>query len=201
MMAKAKLPDAPSTGRNRDPILLHLQRLLSDSRQVLEVGSGTGQHAVYFAPRLPQLIWHTSERRENLHDVRAWIAHAPADNLRGPLALDVTAGWPAISVDTVFTANTLHIMPASAVQTFFQRLPEVLEPGGQLIVYGPVKIAGEYIGPGNAGFDEWLREQDPLRGIRDLEWLDSLAAAAGLTRTENNFLPANNQLLVWKNAG
>ncbi|WP_226664116.1 DUF938 domain-containing protein [Microbulbifer aggregans] len=200
-MSDENLPDAPSTERNREPILGELQRLLSRSASVLEVGSGTGQHAVYFAPRLTHLSWYPSERKQNLHEVAAWIAHQPAKNLREPIELDVTGSWPAITVDTVFTSNTLHIMPAAAVEVFFRRLPSVLAPGGQLIVYGPVKIAGEYIGPGNAGFDEWLKEQNPLRGIRDLEWLDALAASAGLARTENNYLPANNQLLVWKYTG
>ena len=194
----AKLPDAPSTERNRQPILEQLQRLLVNSRHLLEIGSGTGQHAVYFAPRLPQVTWQTSERRQNLHEVQAWLNNRPADNLPAPIELDVTGNWPALRVDTVFTANTLHIMPATAVEVFFSRLKEVLQPGGQLIVYGPVKVAGEYIGPGNSGFDVWLKEQDPLRGIRDLEWLDQLAAVEGLARTENNFLPANNQLLVWR---
>ncbi|WP_105102528.1 DUF938 domain-containing protein [Microbulbifer pacificus] len=206
-MTDQPLPDAPSTARNRGPILAQLRRLLAGSRQVLEVGSGTGQHAVYFAPRLPHLTWQTSERAQNLHEVRAWLANSPADNLPPPLLLDVTGDWPELRVDTVFTANTLHIMPASAVATFFARLPQVLQPAGQLIVYGPVKIAGDYVaspgdaGPGNAGFDVWLKEQDPLRGIRDLEWLDQLAESRGLRRTENNFLPANNQLLVWQMTG
>lgn len=197
-MTDNPLPDAPSTGRNREPIFEQLQRLLVHSRRVLEIGSGTGQHAVYFAPRLPHLQWQTSERPQNLHEVRAWLAHCPADNLLPPLSLDVTGEWPQIHVDTVFTANTLHIMPSSAVEALFARLPQVLQPEGQLIVYGPVKIAGDYIGPGNAGFDVWLKEQDPVRGIRDLEWLDQLAETQGLRRTENNFLPANNQLLVWQ---
>ncbi|MFD1216849.1 DUF938 domain-containing protein [Microbulbifer celer] len=197
-MGVDKLRDAPSTARNRDPICEHLQRLLADSRHVLEVGSGTGQHAVYFAPRLSHLTWQTSERRQNLQEVQAWLAHSPADNLPAPLELDVTGAWPSLQVDTVFTANTLHIMPTSAVETFFRRLPEVLQPDGQLIVYGPVKIEGQYIGPGNADFDVWLKQQEPHRGIRDLEWLDQLAGEQGLTRVENNYLPANNQLLVWQ---
>lgn len=200
-MSDQNLPDAPSTERNREPILSELRRLLSGSSSVLEVGSGTGQHAVYFAPRLGHVSWQPSERKQNLHEVTAWIAHQPAANLREPIELDVTGHWPDITVDTVFTSNTLHIMPAEAVEVFFRRLPSVLAPEGQLVVYGPVKIAGQYIGPGNAGFDEWLKEQDPVRGIRDLEWLDELAAGVGLERTENNYLPANNQLLVWKNIG
>ncbi|MCK7597982.1 class I SAM-dependent methyltransferase [Microbulbifer sp. CAU 1566] len=201
MTMESQLPDAPSTERNRQPILEHLQRLLVNSRHLLEIGSGTGQHAVYFAPRLPRVTWQTSERLQNLHEVQAWLNHSPADNLPAPVALDVTGNWPSLRVDAVFTSNTLHIMPAAAVEVFFARLKNVLQPGGQLIVYGPVKIAGEYIGPSNADFDCWLKEQDPLRGIRDLEWLDQLAAVEGLVRTENNDLPAHNQLLVWQLAG
>ena len=200
-MSEQNLPDAPSTGRNRESILRELQRLLALSKHVLEVGSGTGQHAVYFAPQLPHLVWQTSERPQNIHETRAWLAHHPADNLPEPLELDVTGDWPQITVDAVFTCNTLHIMSAAVVETFFSRLPRILEDNAQLIVYGPVKIAGEYIGPSNGEFDVWLKERDILQGIRDLEWLDALAADAGLTRTENNFLPANNQLMVWKKTG
>ncbi|MDP5210861.1 DUF938 domain-containing protein [Microbulbifer sp. 2205BS26-8] len=196
-MRDLSLPDAPSCARNRDPILQHLRRLLTDRQRVLEVGSGTGQHAVYFAPHLPHLVWQTSEREEMLPGVRAWLASAPADNLCDPLALDVDTPWPALSVDTVFTANTLHIMPGESVEHFFQRLPSVLQPGGLLIVYGPLKIAGAFIGPSNADFDLWLKARNPLSGIRALEWLDQLAADAGFKREELNYLPANNQLVVW----
>lgn len=197
-MSTPELPDAPSCARNRGPIFEHLQRLLSESRSVLEIGSGTGQHAIYFAPRLPQLIWQTSDRAENLPGIRAWLAHEPAANLPEPLELDVDGDWPSLSVDTIFSANTLHIMSAESVRHFFEKLPLVLQPGGLLLVYGPMKIAGQYIGPGNADFDLWLRERDPASGIRDLEWLDQLAVGAGLVREELNYLPANNQLVVWR---
>ncbi|MFS1523667.1 DUF938 domain-containing protein [Microbulbifer sp. 2304DJ12-6] len=197
-MRDLPLPDAPSCARNRESILQHLRRLLVDHQRVLEVGSGTGQHAVYFAPFLSHLVWQTSEREEMLSGVRAWLASAPADNLSDPLALDVDAPWPALSVDTVFTANTLHIMSVGSVERFFQQLPSVLQPGGLLIVYGPMKIAGAFIGPGNADFDLWLKERNPLSGIRALEWLDQLAADAGFKREELNYLPANNQLVAWR---
>lgn len=193
-----ELPDAPSCARNREPILEQLRRLLADSRHVLEIGSGTGQHAVHFAPRLPQLTWQSSDRAENLPAIRAWLEAEPADNLPQPLELDVKGDWPRIDVDTIFTANTLHIMSADSVRQFFDKLPRVLQPGGLLVVYGPVKIGGEYIGPTNADFDLWLKERDSASGIRDLEWLDQLALAAGLVREELNYLPANNQLLVWR---
>lgn len=197
-MSELPLPDAPSCVRNRDPILGHLRRLLANSRKVLEVGSGTGQHAVYFAPQLPQLTWQTSERVDMLPGVRAWLEKRPAQNLSQPLALDVDKDWPELSVDGVFTANTLHIMSRDSVQRFFHKLRSVLQPGGQLIVYGPMKIDGAFIGPSNADFDLWLKERDAASGIRDLEWLDKLAGASGMQREELNYLPANNQLVVWR---
>ncbi|MFA0810395.1 DUF938 domain-containing protein [Microbulbifer epialgicus] len=197
-MSEPSLPDAPSCARNRGPILEQLRRLLANSRQVLEVGSGTGQHAVYFAPQLPQLTWQTSERAEMLPGVCAWLEKQPAENLRKPLTLDVDNDWPELSADAVFTANTLHIMSRESVERFFRKLPSVLQPGGQLIVYGPMKIDGTFIGPSNAEFDQWLKERNPASGIRDLEWLDQLAENSGMFREELNFLPANNQLVVWR---
>ncbi|SDK40623.1 DUF938 domain-containing protein [Microbulbifer yueqingensis] len=199
-MSDSGLPDAPACARNRAPILEELRRLLDTAGSVLEIGSGTGQHAVYFAPRLPHLEWQPSDRAENLPGIRAWLAHRPAPNLLPPLELDVTGPWPAVCVDAVFTANSLHIMPAAAVEALFRQLPRVLRPGGQLLVYGPMKIAGEYVGAGNAEFDRWLQQRDPLSGIREVEWLDHLAVAAGLQRLELNFLPANNQLVVWQHS-
>ncbi|QFT56984.1 DUF938 domain-containing protein [Microbulbifer sp. THAF38] len=197
-MSDSSLPDAPACARNRDPILSHLRRLLEDSQKVLEVGSGTGQHAVYFAPRLPHLIWQTSERAEMLPGVRAWLASVPAQNLRQPLTLDVDASWPELNFDAVFSANTLHIMSRESVQRFFHQLRTLLQPGGLLVVYGPFKIDGSFIGPSNADFDTYLKERNPDSGIRDLEWLDQLAGDVGMQREELNYLPANNQLVVWR---
>ncbi|MEX2961830.1 DUF938 domain-containing protein [Microbulbifer sp. TYP-18] len=191
------LPDAPSCGRNREPILSHLKRLLADPQCLLEIGSGTGQHAVYFAPRLPHVRWQTTDRADKLPGIRAWLEAEPATNLLPPLQLDVSGEWPPVQADTIFTANTFHIMSAVTVEALFRHLPLALRPGGRLIVYGPVKIGGEFVGQGNAAFDQSLRQGDPDMGIRDLEWLDSLAEAAGLRRTELNYLPANNQLMVW----
>ncbi|WP_193163249.1 DUF938 domain-containing protein [Microbulbifer hainanensis] len=197
-MSRTGFPDAPACARNREPILAHLRRLFANCKQVLEVGSGTGQHAVYFAPRLSHLTWHTSDRAEYLSGIRAWLAAEPAENLREPLQLDVSGEWPALALDAIFTANTLHIMSAQSVQDFFRALPQVLEPGGLLVVYGPVKIDGAFVGPTNEDFDRQLRQRDPHSGIRDLEWLDRLAQGAGLVREELNDLPANNQLMVWR---
>ncbi|MBB3061607.1 DUF938 domain-containing protein [Microbulbifer rhizosphaerae] len=204
-MSAGELPDAPACARNREPILRELRRLLAHRRSVLEIGSGTGQHAVYFAPRLPHLTWQTSDLAENLPGIRAWLAAQPASNMPPPLELDVSGEWPDLAVDAVFTANSLHIMSADSVRALFRALPRVLQPGGALIVYGPMKIAGGYIGSGpggigssNADFDRWLKQRDPHSGIRDLEWLDRLAEDAGLQRVENHYLPANNQLVVWQ---
>ncbi|MCO1332831.1 class I SAM-dependent methyltransferase [Microbulbifer sp. OS29] len=197
-MSRAELPDAPACARNRDSILMHLARLLCGSSRVLEVGSGTGQHAVYFAPRLPHLQWQTSERAQELTGVESWLVKRPSENLPAPLQLDVDGAWPGIRADAIFTANTLHILSMRSVQHFFCRVADILEPDGLLIVYGPMKIKGEFVGSTNADFDLELKTRDPERGIRDLEWLDQLATDARLSREELNYLPANNQLVVWR---
>ncbi|WP_237067909.1 DUF938 domain-containing protein [Microbulbifer guangxiensis] len=194
----AALPDAPACARNREPILAELRRLLADSHQLLEIGSGTGQHAIYFAPHVPQLSWQTSDLPEKLAGIRAWQQAHPADNLPPPVALDVEGQWPSLSVDTIFTANTLHILSAQAVEALFAALPRVLVPGGQLITYGPFRRGADFGAESNREFDQWLRQRDPASGIRDLHWLDALADAAGLIRSETIAMPANNHLVVWR---
>ncbi|AOS96311.1 hypothetical protein AUP74_00844 [Microbulbifer aggregans] len=192
------LPDAPACGRNREPILEQLKRLLADSRRLLEIGSGTGQHAVYFAPHLPHLAWQTTDLPAKLAGIRAWLEACPAENLLAPIPLDVEGRWPPVSADTIFTANTLHIVSAPAVEAFFAALPQVLDQDGQLIVYGPFSEGGDFAAESNREFDRWLRERDPDSGIRDLCWLDTLAARVGMTRSETIAMPANNHLVVWR---
>lgn len=200
MIAPA-LPDAPACARNREPILAELRRLLADSRQLLEIGSGTGQHAVYFAPHFPQLNWQPSDLPGKLAGIRAWLQAHPAANLLPPVALDVEGQWPPLSVDTIFTANTLHILSAPAVEALFAMLPRVVVPGGQLIAYGPFRRGEDYGAQSNREFDQWLRQRDPASGIRDLHWLDDRAEGAGLRRCETIAMPANNQLVVWRRIG
>lgn len=196
-----KLPSSPACENNKRPILLILERVFKDCRSVLEIGSGTGQHAVYLAPRLaPDLIWQTSDLAGNHPGIEAWIDAFPSDNVRPPLTLDVDSPvWPvAPPVDAVFTANTCHIMAWPSVQSMFARLPGILGENGLLAIYGPFNYNNQYTSPSNARFDVWLKQQGIHQGIRDFAAVNSLAELAGLTLLEDNAMPANNRLLVWR---
>jgi SAM-dependent methyltransferase len=185
--------------RNKGPILAVLREELAASGEVLEVGSGTGQHAVHFAAGLPQLRWQPSELPGNLPDLAARLRLEGGPNLRPPLALDVRDDpWPVAAVDAVFSANTLHIMAWSAVREFFRGVGAVLVPGGVLCVYGPFCFAGRHTADSNAAFDRYLRERDPDSGVRDFEALDAEAQAHGLRFAANHPMPANNRTLVWR---
>lgn len=199
MSGEMDKPCAPSCERNREPILLVLKSALADCNRVLEIGSGTGQHAVFFASALPQLEWQTSERAENLAGIKLWLAEAALNNTPPPVELDVgQATWPAQGFDAVFTANTLHIMAWPEVEQMFDRLPDVMTEDARLIVYGPFNIDGRYTSESNAGFDRWLKEQGEHMGIRDLADVDALAASVGLRCIADNELPANNRCVVWQ---
>jgi cyclopropane fatty-acyl-phospholipid synthase-like methyltransferase len=191
-------PFSPACERNREPILAVLREHFADRRHVLEVGSGTGQHAVHFAAALPHLSWQTSERAEALPGLRLWLDEAACPNTPPPLALDVGGAWPPGRFDAVFTANTLHIMAWDEVQAFFASLPAVLAPGARMIVYGPFIEEGQATAPSNLRFDEWLKAQAPHQGLRTLQAVDALAATAGLARRERLEMPANNLLVVWQ---
>ena len=198
----AGLPDAPATARNRDAILAVLRTHLAGCRRVLEVGSGTGQHAVHFAAALPQLQWQTSDLPDNHAAIRAWIDASKLGNVLAPITLDVgdAKGWPAQTFDAVFSANTLHIMSWQNVQALFANLPRVLAPRAKVVIYGPFNVGGKFTSPSNADFDRQLRSDDPQRGIRDLEAVQALAAQAGLSPVADIEMPANNRCLVWRGA-
>lgn len=192
-------PFSPSSERNRDPILDVLRGTFADRRRVLEIGSGTGQHAVHFAMHLPHLQWQAADRLENHEGIRAWLADAALPNTPPPLALDVNqARWPRGPFDAVFSANTLHIMGWDEVQTLFRRLPEVLEADACLVIYGPFNYGGAFTSPSNAAFDTRLKGDDPKRGIRDFEAVDALAREIGFTLQADHEMPANNRCLVWR---
>jgi SAM-dependent methyltransferase len=197
------LPDAPATARNREPILALLREQFATCREVLEIGSGTGQHAVHFAAALPHLRWQTSDLEANHPGIRAWIAAARLDNVLAPLILDAGRPdtWPARRFDAVFSANTLHIMAWPEVEALFANLPRVLAAQARVIVYGPFNVGGGYTSPGNEAFDAQLRAADPHRGLRDLEAVQALAADAGLAFVADVPMPANNRALVWHRAG
>jgi cyclopropane fatty-acyl-phospholipid synthase-like methyltransferase len=201
LTSTAQKPTAPACERNRQPILDHLQTIFTDVGQVLEVGSGTGQHAVFFAQHLSHLHWQPSDRAENLAGIAAWCSDAQLPNLRMPLELDIDKPWPLKTVDAIFSANTLHIMNWRQVQVFFKELALHLAAGGKLVVYGPFNYNGRYTSESNAQFDKWLKLQSPYSAIRDFEAVDALAKAAGLTLVADHEMPANNRLLHWVKVG
>ena len=187
--------------RNKGPILAVLRQELADCRRVLEVGSGTGQHAVYFAAALAQLSWQPSELAENLPALGERIRLEGGANLLAPVELDVHANpWPVAPVDAVFSANTLHIMGWSGVREFFRGAAAVLRQPGVLCVYGPFRFAGRHTSESNFAFDRYLRQRDSASGVRDFEALDRLAQQQGLTFMANHAMPANNRTLVWRMA-
>lgn len=198
-MSAVDKPFSPSSERNREPILQCLRPLLADRSHVLEIGSGTGQHAVHFAAALPHLRWQCADVAENHPGIRAWLRDAALPNTPPPLILDVDqVRWPAGGYDAVFSANTVHILSWAQVGRLFERLPDVLVASGLLIIYGPFNYNGSYSSPSNAAFDVRLKSDDPLRGIRDFEAVDALAQGAGLKLQQDYAMPANNRCLVWK---
>jgi trans-aconitate methyltransferase len=191
-------PHAPSCDRNQGPIREVLLQHFSQCRRVLEIGSGTGQHAVFFAAALPNAVWQTSDVEEHLAGIRMWLDEAALPNTPPPLRLDVNGPWPATRYDAAFTSNTLHIMSWPEVQKLFAALDGALEPHAVLAVYGPFNYGGRYSSDSNRAFDEWLKQRSEVSGIRDFEAVDGLANSIGLKLVEDRTMPANNRTLVWK---
>jgi len=194
-------PHTPSTEKNREPILAVLREHFAGCREVLEIGSGTGQHAIFFAAAMPHLLWQTSDCPENLPGIAAWLAEAALPNTPAPFALDVFGDWPERRYDAIFSANTLHIMPWEAVERLFARLPEVLADNAKVAIYGPFNYGGRFTSDSNAAFDRSLKEKAPHQGIRDFEKVNELAAQAGLTLIEDRAMPSNNRCLLWQARG
>ena len=184
--------------RNREPILAILHDAFADRTRVLEIGSGTGQHAVFFGAALPHLIWQTSDVPQNHPGIIAWQQEAGLVNVLPPLALDVNGEWPPGPFDAVFSANTCHIMAWPEVQAMFAGIGRVLSTGGVVCIYGPFNYGGQFTGASNAQFDASLKAQAPHMGIRDFEAIDALAAAQGLALQGDHAMPANKRLLVWR---
>lgn len=197
-MSTRPKPQAPACERNRDPILQVLRTHFAGRRQVLEIGSGTGQHGAYFAGALPQLTWQTSDLAGQLPGIRLWVEEAALANLPAPIVLDVNGTWPAGRYDAAFSANTLHIMSSQEVARFFGGLGRVLTADAVLAVYGPFNYGGRFTSDSNAAFDSSLRARSASMGIRDFEAIDALARAVGLQLLEDCAMPANNRALVWQ---
>lgn len=195
------MPDKPyaeAAARNSPAILEVLRREFCDRSRVLEIGSGTGQHAAHVARELRGLCWQTSDLDDNHAGILAWIADAGLDNVIAPLSLDVrTAELDAGTYDGVFSANTAHIMSREAVSRMFALVGKVLQPGGRFCLYGPFSVNGRFNSSSNAAFDAGLRARDPLMGIRDLCDLDRLATGHGLQRERLYAMPSNNHIAVW----
>ena len=190
----------PATERNREPILEVLLRVLPSSGTLLEIASGTGEHAVWMAPRLPSWTWQPSDADPAMRaSIAAWIAESGVMNVRAPLALDVcTSPWPIDLADAIYCANMIHIAPWSACAGLLRGAGTVLPKGAPLLLYGPFKVGGAHTAPSNATFDASLKARDPSWGVRDLEAVIDLAAIHGLRHFESVLLPANNQAIVFR---
>ena len=188
-----------SCEENKLPILKVLEKEFSNFQTVLEIGSGTGQHAVFFAEQLPHLIWQPSDVLDSHPSIIAWINDSLLDNVLPPLELDVAKHhWPQKVYNGVFSANITHIMSWPQVIELFIGVTRVLEHGGKFCLYGPVNYNGQFTSPSNAHFDQWLKARDPESGIRDFEALDKLAIENHLTLARDYEMPVNNRIIVWR---
>lgn len=191
-------PFSQACENNKTPILNVLKDAFAGVETVLEIGSGTGQHAAYFAKHLSHVIWQPTDVAEYLPGIQLWLDEAQLKNLKAPFALNVLdIDWPVLKTHAVFTANTLHIMGKKEVECFFKRLADVLVPGGKFCCYGPFNYGGRFTSESNARFNDWLYSQNPKSAIRDFEWIECLAHAAGLELVKDHGMPANNRLLEW----
>ena len=191
-------PFSEACEQNKQPILAVLQQHFADVHRVLEIGSGTGQHAVFFAAQLPHLQWLTSDVSELHAGIDAWLAEARLPNVSHPLELDVNQpDWPVEYIDAVFSANTVHIMDWPSVENMFAGIGRVLQSQGVFCLYGPFNYHGSYTSDSNARFDMWLKQRDPRSGIRDFEALNDLAHQHGMRLCTDHAMPANNRTLVW----
>jgi cyclopropane fatty-acyl-phospholipid synthase-like methyltransferase len=193
------LPFSEACERNKGPILEVLRRAFAGRSYALEIGSGTGQHAVHFAAHLSALVWQPTERLAHVATLESRIRLQGAANLRSSAVLDVAQKiWPVRSVDAVFSANTLHIMSWPEVEAMFAGIDAVLKPQGVLCIYGPFRYHGRHTSASNERFDEELRERDPKSGIRDIDDVGKLAAGCRLRLAADHALPANNRVLEFQ---
>jgi cyclopropane fatty-acyl-phospholipid synthase-like methyltransferase len=182
---------------NKQPILDKLAEPLAQCCSVLEVGSGTGQHAVHFSRHLPHLVWQPSDRSSKLSSLLPRLKVQGPSNCKHPIALDIDDTWPLMMFDAIYTANTLHIVSEKQVSHFFKQTGSIMPKGGQLFIYGPFKYNGDFTSASNQAFDLCLKSVDEKRGIRDFEKVRQLAHDRGLSLVKDHSLPANNQLLHW----
>jgi len=191
-------PFSESCEQNKHVILDVLKKEFAQRKNVLEIGSGTGQHAVFFANYLTHLHWQCSDRESELHGMTAWLNEAKLENIKEPIALDVLSNqWPGKKYDAIFSANAVHIMPWQAVESLFKGLNNCLDETAVVCFYGPFNYAGKFTSESNARFDQWLKQRNPLSGIRNIEDLNELALQCGLTPSNDYAMPANNRIVCW----
>ena len=189
-------PYSESCDQNKDVILSVISPLFSALTNVLEIGSGTGQHAVYFAEKMPQLTWHTSDCLPYLDGINMWLTDAGLTNVLPPLELNVSRSqWPQLEVDAVFTANSIHIMQQQDVVNLINGVGRLLKQKGSFVIYGPFNYNGQYTSKSNESFDQWLKQRDPLSGIKHFEEIESLANNNGMQLVTDYEMPANNRIL------
>jgi uncharacterized protein DUF938 len=192
-------PFSQACENNQTPILQIIRDVFTRSDTVWEIGSGTGQHACFFARHLPHLTWQPTDRAENLPGIKLWLDDVRLNNILSPLTLDVNdSEWPCQHINALFTANTLHIMSRADVDALFQRLAVYLNPDALVCIYGPFNYQGRFTSKSNANFQQWLKSQNPQSGIKDFEYICGLAKRAGLQNIADHAMPANNRLLVFQ---
>jgi cyclopropane fatty-acyl-phospholipid synthase-like methyltransferase len=194
-------PFSQACENNKRPIFDVLVKTFSKTKHVLEIGSGTGQHALFFSQQLPHLTWQSSDLSVNHQGINAWLNEATWKNVERPIIVDLYNAWPATEsnkgFDGLYTANTLHIISWPLVIKFFEGITQNLALGASICIYGPFNYEGKFTSESNATFDLWLKEKDIESGIRDIEAILLLATSAGLTLLNDQAMPANNRLLVF----
>ena len=189
---------SPAADNNKDHILQALLPYLSGDLSVLEIGSGSGQHALHLAQALPNLTWQPTDRGAGFPDLVDNIGAYGGDNISPPALLDLADDiWPVTRVDRIYSANVLHIVPEALGERLLRNASKVLSERGFLMLYGPFKYGGNFTTPSNSQFDQWLKARNPESGVRDFEWVEHLASQTGLHLTADLAMPANNQLLIF----
>lgn len=192
-------PFAESSEQNKQPIYAVLTQYFNNIKTVLEIGSGTGQHAVFFAEKFTHLTWVASDQAEYHKGIKMWLNDCTLQNIEGPLLLDVNQNeWPLEQTDAIFSANTVHIMSWASVENMFAGIGRTLTAQGVFCLYGPFNYNGKFSSESNARFDLWLKQRDPESGVRDFAALQNLAKKAGLDFVCDHEMPANNRILVWQ---
>lgn len=193
-------PFSESSEQNKHVILEVIKPLFAHSKLVLEIASGTGQHAVHFSWAMPHLTWQPSDLESNLMGIRQWITEAALPNIQAPITLNVSnsSDWPKQTFDVLYTANSFHIMSKRNVEDFFKKIAEHINPNGLITVYGPFNYDGNFTSESNARFNSWLTQRDSLSGIKDFEWCNLLAESAGFKLISDTAMPHNNRTLCWK---